>query len=99
VDRYIGGAPAAELVEVIVLPAHDDLDDDVQVIEVDVDRNLDTPPDERLHLVELDPEAGDVGHAAAFHGGACDNPVDRVVAVRTISLTFEPSITSTRRRY
>ena len=63
----VGDAPgrvaAAELPQVVVLPAHGGLDHEVQPVEPDVDRDLDAAEDPRLDLVELDAQAGDVGQA------------------------------------
>ena len=60
-------APDAELVEVIILPAHDDLKDPVQAVEADGERHLDAPANRRLHLVERDGKPGNLvgaDHAA-----------------------------------
>jgi hypothetical protein len=48
---------------VVIFPAHGGLDDEVQPVEPDVDRDLDAAEDPRLDVVELDAQAGDVGHA------------------------------------
>jgi hypothetical protein len=59
-------APDAELVEVIIFPAHDDLKDLVQAVEADRQRHLDTPAHRRFHVVESDRKPRDLisGHAA-----------------------------------
>src|SRR5712671_2444631 len=60
-------ASDAELVQMIVLPAHHDLNDAMQLVETDGKLNLDAPTDGWLHLVERDGKSGDLlgtGHAA-----------------------------------
>src|SRR3954471_1808296 len=59
-------APDAELVEVIIFPAHDDLKDLMQAVEADRQRHLDVPAHWRLHLVKSDRKPRDLvsSHAA-----------------------------------
>ena len=60
-------ASDAELVQMIALPAHHDLNDAMQLVETDGKLNLDAPTDEWLHLIERDGKSGDLlgtGHAA-----------------------------------
>lgn len=68
VGNAVGDAAAdAELVEVIVLPAHDDLEHPVQSVEADVERHLDAPTYGRFDLSECDRETGNlsgIAHAA-----------------------------------
>src|SRR5256885_14536796 len=52
-----------ELPQVVIEPAHDDLDDVVQDLERDRGRNLDLTPDQRIGVPQLDTNGGDLVEA------------------------------------
>src|SRR5271166_1561320 len=54
-------ASDAELVQVTVFPAHDDLHHPMQPIQAHVERHFDAPPDGRTYVVQLNQETCDVG--------------------------------------
>src|SRR5260370_28382163 len=81
----------ADLVEMTVRPAHRRLDREVQTVEPDVERHLDTAEDRGFYIIERDLEVGDgVGtHAARLrrslssaqcHGNSAPRSVVPVLA-------------------
>lgn len=76
VDRQtIGRAANAKFSEVIIQPAHGDLDGIMQDLEGDRGRDLDQAPDQWIAVFEVDTERGNLGEAvdSAFGGQAARN--------------------------
>jgi hypothetical protein len=75
IGNTVGDVAAdAELVEVTILPAHDDLKDPVQAVEADGQRHLHAPANRRLDRVEGDGEPGNL--VGAGHGTRLAEYVD-----------------------
>jgi hypothetical protein len=56
--------PDTELERVAILPADRDLQHEMKVVEADGDGYFDATDDGGRHIVDLDPEPCDLGHAA-----------------------------------
>jgi hypothetical protein len=58
---------------VAVLPPDDDLQDEVQIVEADIDRNFEATANARRHVVDLDGEPRDFASSRrrSRHSAAC----------------------------